>query len=183
MTASVCGSVCLCLGLRRWFWEGARVREYRINYSSVADELTCIWVSPMVTSSSCLHVRLLLSVYTWERVSIRGTAGSGTSSSIHDSPWDLCGLVQNPYLPSPWLYTLYKPHGLSVIMLMGSGCSPRGRRRHRNILVFSSLEQQPLPQSIRGPGDPRSSPPGDLQEGRATCHPTIGTTDSLYSRT
>lgn len=140
MTASVSGSVCLWLGLRRWFWEEVRIREYSINNSRTEDGLTCVCVSPVVTSSSCLQMTLLLSAYAWEPVSIRGTVDSGTSWSIHMTPPGICvAFSRHPYLSGPWLYTLYKC--LSVIRSWGLGAYPRAGEDPETF--FSSLEQQP----------------------------------------
>lgn len=138
MTASVSGSVCLWSGLRRWFWEEARIREYGINNSGTEDGLTCVCVSPMATLSSCLQMRLLLSAYAWEPVSIRGTVDSGTSWSIHMTPpGTFVAFSRHPYLSRPWLYTPYKCLSQSLSdTLMGSRCLPQGRRRHRNAHLF-----------------------------------------------
>lgn len=50
----------------------------------------------------------------------------------HDSTWGLCGLLQTPLPPK----TLYKRHSLSVLLLMGSRCSPQSRRRHQIVSLL-----------------------------------------------
>ena len=116
------------------------------------DGLTCISVSTVATSSSYLHTRILLSSYAARLLGPladlpqrggprRAPPGAGRRGggglrdfmvNSHDSTWGLCGLLQTPLPPK----TLYKRHSLSVLLLMGSRCSPQSRRRHQIVSLL-----------------------------------------------
>lgn len=141
------------------------------------DGLTCIRVSTVATSSSYLHTRILLSSYARGLVSTgegrRGGCGlRDFMVNSHDSTWGLCGLLQTPLPPK----TLYKCHSLSVLLLMGSRCSPQSRRRHQIVSLLIPRTETTAQECMWSRG---STLLHTWSSSGGNGDPTISTVDSL----